>query len=103
MVRLNNYFIQSQTGESREVIHCQFTCWPDYGVPHSAAAMLDFLFQVREIQASAVQALGDTWTGHPLGPPILVHCSAGIGRTGELTMEHSSKMCIFIDIFFKMN
>lgn len=63
--------------------HWQFTSWPDYGVPASAAAMLGFLQRVREKQAEMVKALGDSWTGHSRGPPIVVHCSAGIGRTGN--------------------
>uniref|UniRef100_A0A1B6IX69 Tyrosine-protein phosphatase domain-containing protein n=1 Tax=Homalodisca liturata TaxID=320908 RepID=A0A1B6IX69_9HEMI len=70
------------TDESREVSHYQFTSWPDYGVPLSALAMLDFLQRVRLSQAAMLAALGDTWAGHPRGPPIVVHCSAGIGRTG---------------------
>lgn len=72
----------SISGEIREVAHMQFTSWPDFGVPHSALAMLDFRTKVRDKQAKAVQSLGTKWLGHPLGPPIIVHCSAGIGRTG---------------------
>ncbi|XP_020715139.1 tyrosine-protein phosphatase non-receptor type 9 isoform X2 [Ceratitis capitata] len=71
-----------KTDEIRNVSHWQFTSWPDYGVPSTAMAMLNFLQKVREKQANMVKALGDTWAGHPRGPPIVVHCSAGIGRTG---------------------
>ncbi|TDG39764.1 hypothetical protein AWZ03_013815, partial [Drosophila navojoa] len=71
-----------KTDEIRNVSHWQFTSWPDYGVPSSAMAMLNFLQKVRDKQAQLVRALGDTWAGHPRGPPIVVHCSAGIGRTG---------------------
>lgn len=67
---------------SQEVCHMQFTSWPDFGVPPSALAMLDFRDKVRRKQAQAVEMIGAHWVGHPLGPPIVVHCSAGIGRTG---------------------
>ncbi|KAH9520385.1 Tyrosine-protein phosphatase non-receptor type 9 [Bulinus truncatus] len=74
---LNN----TNTGESIQILHLQFTSWPDYGVP-PAAPFLDFLFRVRSVQETATKEMGAAWTGHPLGPPIVVHCSAGIGRTG---------------------
>merc|ERR1711994_563127 len=70
------------TGEERHVCHFQFTSWPDYGTPDSALSMLQFLQCVREKQAEMVAVMTPPWLGHPLGPPMVVHCSAGIGRTG---------------------
>uniref|UniRef100_A0AAY4A7M7 Tyrosine-protein phosphatase non-receptor type 9 n=1 Tax=Denticeps clupeoides TaxID=299321 RepID=A0AAY4A7M7_9TELE len=71
-----------QTGERRDVSHYLYMSWPDFGVPKSASAMLDFRAQVKERQEAGLRALGSEWTGSPGGPPIVVHCSAGIGRTG---------------------
>ncbi|KAL1139880.1 hypothetical protein AAG570_006857, partial [Ranatra chinensis] len=76
--------VNTKTDESREVHHYQYTSWPDYGVPESAMGMLVFLEKVRGAQAQLLASLGDTWAGHPKGPPVIVHCSAGIGRTGTL-------------------
>ncbi|XP_035391030.1 tyrosine-protein phosphatase non-receptor type 9 [Electrophorus electricus] len=72
----------TETCEQRQVTHFQFLSWPDYGVPSSALCLLDFLGAVKQQQRRAVKALGSQWRGHPLGPPMVVHCSAGIGRTG---------------------
>lgn len=73
------------TQESRLLSHFQFVSWPDYGVPDSALSMLAFLQRVREKQAELTRDLveaGDWQGGHELGPPMVIHCSAGIGRTG---------------------
>lgn len=65
----------TMTGESREIYHFHYTTWPDFGVPESPASFLNFLFKVRESGS--------------LGPehgPSVVHCSAGIGRSGTLAL-----------------
>ncbi|XP_034714277.1 tyrosine-protein phosphatase non-receptor type 9 isoform X2 [Etheostoma cragini] len=72
----------TQSGERREVCHFLYVSWPDFGVPKSASAMLDFREHVLQRREAAVQSLGSSWTGPPGGPPVVVHCSAGIGRTG---------------------
>lgn len=70
------------TNKTRTISHCQFMSWPDHGVPKSAAQILDFIGLVRANQAERLRELAQPWQGHPLGPPVCVHCSAGIGRTG---------------------
>eukprot|EP00057_Strongylocentrotus_purpuratus_P031007 XP_783327.2 PREDICTED: receptor-type tyrosine-protein phosphatase F [Strongylocentrotus purpuratus] len=55
--------------EERRVQHFHYTSWPDMGLPLSATPLLEFITKVKEFEA------------RPSGPTI-VHCSAGVGRTG---------------------
>ncbi|XP_067934871.1 tyrosine-protein phosphatase non-receptor type 9-like [Watersipora subatra] len=80
------------TGETRFVKHMLFLKWPDYGIPPSSHAFLHFVKSVRETQARSVKEMPE-WKGHPRGPPIVVHCSAGIGRTGTFIC---SDICMYI-------
>ncbi|RVE62170.1 hypothetical protein OJAV_G00154530 [Oryzias javanicus] len=65
----------TKTMERREIYHFHYTTWPDFGVPESPASFLNFLLKVRES--------GSLSTEH--GPPV-VHCSAGIGRSGTFAL-----------------
>ncbi|KAJ8976208.1 hypothetical protein NQ317_008089 [Molorchus minor] len=51
--------------------------WPDHGVPSDPGCVLNFLHEVNKRQDSLQQE-----TPHQPPGAILVHCSAGIGRTG---------------------
>ncbi|KHJ75838.1 Protein-tyrosine phosphatase [Oesophagostomum dentatum] len=61
----------------RTVLHVQYTEWPDFGVPASTKCFLNML---RYIQNHNVLSVKDT------DPPCVVHCSAGIGRSGTFIL-----------------
>ncbi|XP_056144880.1 tyrosine-protein phosphatase non-receptor type 4 [Lampris incognitus] len=64
-----------QSKQERELTQIQYLAWPDHGVPDDSTDFLDFVALVRSKRAGRDQ-------------PMVVHCSAGIGRTGVLiTME----------------
>uniref|UniRef100_A0A8C8SJN0 protein-tyrosine-phosphatase n=1 Tax=Pelusios castaneus TaxID=367368 RepID=A0A8C8SJN0_9SAUR len=55
--------------EIRELKQFHFTGWPDHGVPYNATGLLSFIRRVK-------------LSNPPSAGPIVVHCSAGAGRTG---------------------
>ena len=62
--------------EVRKISHFQYTAWPDHGLPPSTRAFLDLV----ELVDAA----------NPTKVPIVVHCSAGIGRSGTFCTVHST-------------
>ncbi|PAA77894.1 hypothetical protein BOX15_Mlig029219g2 [Macrostomum lignano] len=60
----------------RLVYHFQYLAWPDHSVPTDPTSILTLLRDMNQL-VDRIRA------GKPRpGPPIVVHCSAGIGRTG---------------------
>lgn len=65
-------FVISKADQQRKIYHFHFQAWPDHGVPSDPGGVLNFLEDVNSKQESL----------EPVPGPIVVHCSAGIGRTG---------------------
>jgi len=65
----------------REITQLQYSSWPDFGAPAHPAHLLGLIEQCDAV-------VRQTNGGHASGPdpphsrPVLVHCSAGCGRTG---------------------
>jgi len=60
--------------ESVDVQHFFFTAWPDHGVPNDAIPIIKLVHLVDDAN-SKKGGMGSV-------APVLVHCSAGVGRTG---------------------
>ncbi|KAH9494749.1 hypothetical protein Btru_017787 [Bulinus truncatus] len=66
--------LEKKDESTRTLTHYHFTSWPDQGVPLTPWALVDFEQKVDASKATS---------------PIVVHCSAGVGRTGTFIALHN--------------
>eukprot|EP00759_Apiculatamorpha_spiralis_P045366 PhF_6_TR4215/c0_g1_i1/m.5678 len=62
--------------QTRPITHIQFYGWPDHGVPNACDGVLALMEKVEGIASPE--------------KPLLVHCSAGVGRTGTFITFHAA-------------
>lgn len=64
--------VHKKTSETRIIKQIHFTGWPDHGVP-----------EINDVYDSFIRMIGEVDLSYANNPfPIVVHCSAGVGRTG---------------------
>ena len=55
-----------------QITHLHYTAWPDHGIPLHAYSIVSFMQKMLSISTEK--------------NPVIVHCSAGVGRTGTLIL-----------------
>jgi len=65
--------------ETRKVAHLHYASWPDFGVPSSTREILNLVRLTEILRPETIPTA-----------PIVVHCSAGIGRSGTFIGIHQA-------------
>lgn len=67
----------------RTVWHIQYTDWPDHSCPQDVQGFINFMGEIDAVRrhASSHQSSAVLHT-----PPVVVHCSAGVGRSGVVIL-----------------
>uniref|UniRef100_A0A8D0QQQ1 Tyrosine-protein phosphatase non-receptor type n=1 Tax=Sus scrofa TaxID=9823 RepID=A0A8D0QQQ1_PIG len=78
------------TGQERTVWHLQYTDWPEHGCPEDLKGFLSYLEEIQSVRRHT----NSTSEPKSPNPPLLVHCSAGVGRTGVVILSEIMIACL---------
>lgn len=69
--------------QQRTIWHIQYTDWPDHSCPHDVQGFINFMGEIDAVRrhASSQQPAAVLHS-----PPVVVHCSAGVGRSGVVVL-----------------
>ncbi|XP_077408055.1 tyrosine-protein phosphatase non-receptor type 14-like [Vanacampus margaritifer] len=79
------------SGQERTVWHLQYTDWPEQGCPEYVQGFLSYLEEIQSVRRHTNSMLD---TSKSLNPPVVVHCSAGVGRTGVVILSELMISCL---------
>ncbi|CAL8273597.1 unnamed protein product [Merluccius merluccius] len=78
------------SGHERTIWHLQYTDWPDHGCPEDFKGFLTYLEEVQSVRRHT-NSISDPKNANQ---PVLVHCSAGVGRTGVVLLCEIMIACL---------
>lgn len=93
-LKIIKFYRYSSQGDTYRIIkHLHFTTWPDFGVPDPPQILVRFVRAFRDRVPPEIDRVR----------PIVVHCSAGVGRSGtfialDRILQHIKKSDL-VDIF----
>ncbi|KAL2082187.1 hypothetical protein ACEWY4_022005 [Coilia grayii] len=80
-------------GQERTVWHLQYTDWPEHehGCPEYVQGFLSYLEEIQSVRRHTNSMLEPSRSHRP---PVVVHCSAGVGRTGVVILTELMISCL---------
>ncbi|XP_067847971.1 tyrosine-protein phosphatase non-receptor type 21 isoform X2 [Heptranchias perlo] len=77
-------------GQERTVWHLQYTDWPENGCPEDIKGFRSYLDEIESVRRHT----NSTTDSKNHDAPVLIHCSAGVGRTGVVILSEIMIGCL---------